>query len=236
MYYDIIFDYKNINYYVEDIIILGINLEEKIIFSDFLNKGYQLDSKGVHLSMSDENPGYVSDDYINNYRNLAQKFVDKQSKKNQIFDLGEKKRGFCFGKSSLDKDSCISYTEDDGVGIWDTPCKYNEECPFYKQNINYPNNRGGCKNGYCEMPAGIERLGYKEYSENKASQAICYNCEKDSVCKGFDCNKCCDQQNDKSLYPNLKSPDYAFHQDYFERTKYLNLFEKNKLSPVKLIL
>ena len=236
VYFDVIFDYKFINYYINDIIILGINLEERLLFSKFLNKDYNLDSKGVHLSLSNDNPSYVTDNYINNYRKTAADFEKSKADEEQNLELNEKKRGYCFGKDSLDKDSCISYTPSGGVGIWDTPCKYNEECPFYKKNINYPNNRGGCKNGFCEMPVGINRLGYKEYNEGRIDNAVCYNCKKTDSCTGFDCNRCCEEQKDTRKYPNLKSPDYAFHQDYFERIKYLDDFEKKDLAPVNIIL
>ena len=37
---------------------------------------------------------------------------------------------------------------------WDKPCLRNEDCPFYKKNMNYPNNFGQCINGFCEMPLG----------------------------------------------------------------------------------
>ena len=32
-----------------------------------------------------------------------------------------------------------------------------------ENNKNYPNNRGGCINGYCEMPINIKSRGYKYY-------------------------------------------------------------------------
>ena len=44
-------------------------------------------------------------------------------------------------------------------------------------------------------------------------------------CSGIECNKCCDVQNDKDLYPNLKSPDYAFTNDTDERNKHSQIDE-----------
>ena len=38
-------------------------------------------------------------------------------------------------------------------------------------------------------------------------------------CVGIDCNLCCEEQKDKTLYPNLLSPDYAFGQDYYIRNE-----------------
>ena len=37
------------------------------------NISYNLDSREVHLSMSNENPAYVTDDYINNIEKIFQK-------------------------------------------------------------------------------------------------------------------------------------------------------------------
>ena len=83
MYFDIIFDNKYIRYYINEMIILGINIEQLLLFGDFLDKDYKLDSSGKHLSLSNENPGYVSDNYINTYRQITADFVkaDVESRK-----------------------------------------------------------------------------------------------------------------------------------------------------------
>ena len=257
MYFDIIFDNKYIIYYINEIIILGINIEQLLLFGDFLDKDYKLDSKGKHLSLSNENPGYVTDNYINTYRQITADFVKtdiETRKKNNNESLDN---GFCFFKDAPDKDTCISYTPEGGVGIWDAPCKYNEECPFYKKNGNYPNSRGGCTNGYCEMPVNVALLGFKEYNEADISRAICYNCEARHGCSGIECSQCCEeqllgtvkkQQNDmtveqqqesvenQKLYANLVTPDYAFSNDYFERIKYMKEFAKKDMAPIKIVV
>jgi hypothetical protein len=234
IYFDIIFDFKNINYYVNDIIILGINIEEYVLFADLLNKDYNYDSKGVHLSLSKENPAYVSDNYINDYRDTVDKFV----KENEI-KYNKKKMehtGYCFFKDAKDKNNCISYTAEDGVGIWDTQCNYDEECPFFKKNSNYPNRRGGCINGFCEMPVNVNLLGYKEFDEGKLDKAICHNCKHTPGCNGIECSQCCEEQKDSDLYPELKSPDYAFPKDFNERLKHADYFEKKNMAPNYLII
>jgi hypothetical protein len=234
VYFDIVFNNKLINYYVNNIIVLGINIEQLIIFADLLDKNYYLDSNEKHLSMSNENPAYVTDKHINEYAKTVTNFVKddvERRKQEQRFQL---ENGYCFFKDSPDKDTCISYTEEGGVGIWDTPCKYNEECPFYKKNMNYPNSRGGCNNGFCEMPVNIKLLGYKEYNESGENAAICYNCENRPGCKGIECSQCCEDQKDISLYPNLSSPDYAFDNDYFERIKNTKYFKKKDMAPINI--
>ena len=43
-------------------------------------------------------------------------------------------------------------------GVWDRPCERNADCPFYQINHDY---KGGCVAGYCEMPVGVKRVGYR---------------------------------------------------------------------------
>lgn len=91
---------------------------------------------------------------------------------------------------------------------WDKPCENNSDCPFYQANKNYPNYRGGCIDGRCEMPIGIEAVSYRLY--DKESSPYCHGC-KDGTNP-----TCCEEQKDKKQYPNLKSPQYAFELDSFE--------------------
>lgn len=120
----------------------------------------------------------------------------------------------CYGDQSIkSKELCESQV--DGLGerktktYWDRPCVQNNECPFYQANKNYRNYRGGCIDGRCEMPIGIQAVSYRLY--DKTSQASCHNCLDVTD------TKCCDEQKDKSKYPTLTGPDYAFELDQFER-------------------
>lgn len=99
-----------------------------------------------------------------------------------------------------------------GKDVWDSRCKTDDDCPFYKANKNYPNTRGGCYNGYCEMPLGVERKGYKQYRTIKT--AFCYNCN------GKKNPNCCEEQVDRLRYPKLKSPDFVFKMDELPRRNY----------------
>ena len=85
---------------------------------------------------------------------------------------------------------------------WDKPCVTNEECPFYKKNMNYPNDFGKCINGFCEMPLGIKRKGYTQIQEN--TKPICHNCPSKNPF-------CCRQT------VNMPTPDYAFNNDRAKR-------------------
>ena len=97
---------------------------------------------------------------------------------------------------------------------------------------NYPNERGGCVNGFCEMPINVKRLGYKKYDEN--SEPFCYNCKKKECDgEGIVCNLCGDKQTENGY---LLSPDYAFPYDYRERVKYSSSFESKDMSPISIIV
>lgn len=135
----------------------------------------------------------------------------------------------CYGRDADNKIDCEKeYEKIDGklkkldiVGIWDKPCITNEECPFYQKNKNYPNNYGKCLgNGYCEIPVGINQLS-PHFFKNK-ERGICYNCKK-----GINC--CKEQENDRTKYPNLNSPDYFFKGNKRDRVKYYNLLTKKNL-------
>lgn len=109
-----------------------------------------------------------------------------------------------------------------GPNIWDKKCEKNEECPFYKANKNYTNNRGGCnkKDGTCEMPLGVLRISFTKYLDLDPYQPFCYQCKNPK-------NKnCCEDQerlvelkkkNPNVAYTFLKSADYAFENDTEER-------------------
>ena len=58
------------------------------------------------------------------------------------------------------------------------------------------------------MPLNIQREGYRFYK----NEPYCYNCNVKN-CIGESCYKCCDEQQNRKKYPNLKSPDYIFKND-----------------------
>jgi hypothetical protein len=59
---------------------------------------------------------------------------------------------------------------------------------------------------------------------------------KNRECSGIECNKCCDIQQNKKIYPDLKSPDFVFSNDQTERERYSKLLELNGLDVNKLIM
>lgn len=104
-----------------------------------------------------------------------------------------------------------------GVGVWDNPCKSNSDCPFYQANTNYPNEFGKCEisTGKCEMPLGIQRIGYKKYS--RRHKPMCYNCNMDMANNNIlSTTQCCDiqEENIKNGKLNAITPDYMFEGDH----------------------
>ena len=88
------------------------------------------------------------------------------------------------------------------VTEWNTQCVQNEECPFYLANQNFPNNDGGCINGYCQFPIGLTRIGYKTYYNviNENNYPRCRGCEDDNI-------YCCQEQGNSDEY---NGPNYIF--------------------------
>ena len=73
--------------------------------------------------------------------------------------------------------------EEDGK-VWDKTCTHDSECPFFQNAAPY---RGGCKNGFCEFPIGVERISFRKFDEN--TKPACEECPDAS---DFEC---CDQQD-----------------------------------------
>ena len=218
---------------INQIDILGINEEENITFSDLkkpkqkyclLNDNNLKENKFFSKYSNKFNTTKLekchNDKLVNN--KLTLDLYKKEFNENEVKDFlkyketmkknGEENKKYkCFLKDGFNESTCKAYSLSKKTsGVYDKPCNYNEECPFYKKNKNYENSRGGCIKGYCEMPLNIKRVGYKVYlSKHKP---FCHNCNKKN-CLGDDCFTCCDEQKDKNKYPNLKSPDYMFTND-----------------------
>jgi len=72
-------------------------------------------------------------------------------------------------------------------GVWDRPCQSDFDCPFH----NLDAGRGGCDSlGYCEMPLGVDRKGFRKYDSN--ARPFCVGCKDpftDPHCCGEDASK-----------------------------------------------
>lgn len=113
-------------------------------------------------------------------------------------------KGLCESEYTID-----GITKKPVPTFWDRRCEKNVECPFYQANKNYSNYYGGCDNGYCSMPVGVDRIAYRLY--DKRTKPLCYGCVEEKI------GDCCEEQKNKKLYPDLESPDLAFPLDQFQR-------------------
>jgi hypothetical protein len=202
------YDFLNRKVTYLNIDIIGINEQEKIKLNNpgSLKGNYcRVDKKyngTVKTCFRDELDNNISlEKFEKNFtENDVKKYLNEK-KKEEIRHKDSLKYK-CFLKQGFNKSTCESYDFKTGnLGVYDKPCVRNEECPFYKKNTNYENTRGGCINGYCEMPVNIERVGYKNYRKSK--KPFCHNCNRKG-CLGDDCFTCCDDQD---------SPDYMFSND-----------------------
>lgn len=102
---------------------------------------------------------------------------------------------------------CISKTDITGEAKdsshWDRPCVKDYECPFFKTNKMYENTRGGCNEGSCEMPLGVERIGFRKFKIDDTSYPICHGCDPSNM------KDCCEKQ----LYRDVAFP-YDLDQRY----------------------
>ncbi len=118
--------------------------------------------------------------------------------------------GLCFGSvavGSKTKEDCEKYN-----GIWDSPVSNGSDCPYYQANKNFPNELGSVNNGgYCNLPRGLQLVGFRNVSTAPSSKALCYSC-KDTESPLLP-GDCCEDQKDPIKYPELKGPDYAFIGD-----------------------
>jgi hypothetical protein len=135
--------------------------------------------------------------------NILRKKIKSILKKDDFFDP----RYECYEHPSYQTQGlCESPYDEIGqyrkpVYKWDRRCETNIECPYYQKNTNYQNYRGGCVDGYCEMPIGMSNNSYR----TGVGIPYCYNCIDPMS------TLCCDEQ---------MHPDYAFELDVYERKAY----------------
>jgi len=81
---------------------------------------------------------------------------------------------------------------------WDRPCVWDDECPFWTVHKK-GGYRGGCDNGYCEMPLNVNRIGYRKYELSEKSFPYCHGCDIHTM------KECCAEK---------QHSEYAFELDF----------------------
>ena len=158
----------------------------------------------------------TSHEYLNEEKR-KELLKEIEIKKQKVKDW--KRRYKCFGtkKWHRTKEEC-----DKNYGKWDKPCSNDYECPFFKKNKNYTNERGRCKSGICDMPLNVQIIGYTKFKDGDDYKPYCHNCRDDfdKLVSSKGMGPCCDEQRDRYLYPKLASPDYAFPGDEGDRKEF----------------
>ena len=254
IYLGMYFKPEQFQIWIDKAYLIGTIPQSEIVFKDL--DSYNFDkSKSFHFSGANKDDESILDkvytqmqDYKKNREMSQSKSYDIEQRNHEL-NNGHK----CFkpnGESfpeAQNSNTCLSMDPMlPKTGVWDKECQKDEDCPFFQANKNYPNTFGGCKSGVCELPVGMNKIGFKHYDKEKP---ICYNCNlkievmtadgysviKERQCSGIECNKCCDIQLNKKIYPNLKSPDFVFPNDQLERAKYSEILSKNQLGLDNLI-
>ena len=122
---------------------------------------------------------------------------------------------------------------DTSEGYWDKPVTNDSECPFYRANKNYPNRLGGVNpnSQRCEMPLGTKTIGYRFISNDPIHKPLCYNCHEGMDGMPGSLGKCCQQQRNVELYPELGgNPDFAYPGDEIERGNNWKLLQQRGLN------
>lgn len=235
---------KNINNYLFDNgeYIPGIKLNETDIeiinITESLNDNFMdlnIQSKPLFDYFEIKNKLFLTDPFITSGKDiqitkeLREKFEKKLLEKSKTLELYS--IGKCFDENNnvlfSDENSIENKTKCEDINTplnaWDTLPFNDYDCPFYKKNTNYPNDFGKLNDNACEMPLNAKLKGYRYYT----NEPLCYNCKTDLVGDNS-LGTCCDKQLNKTEYPNLSSPDYAFDNDKLLRQKYNSIFiEKN---------
>jgi len=155
--------------------------------------------------------------YLTSYNDVTVTTRDQALEKQRRIKAGKLRKQYsCFGVPDSfginTRDECYTFG-----GVWDREVQNDSECPMFQSNLNYENNRGGSRNGYCELPSGLLNKGYRFFETNPEKSApLCYNCKTSLIGQGT-LGRCCTNQKDKRLYPYLKSPDYKFPGDVLDR-------------------
>jgi len=221
-------------YYINKLELIGMIFEDKIPLLKEQNQEQE------DCSMRDSYDCNTLPSITNEYQQIQQRLIRENNLRQN--ELNEQELYQCYGKNSQNKFACESFElineensrfyRKEPLGIWaKSRCTNNEECPYYRANLNYPNNRGGCVNGRCEMPLNVSRIS--PTIADPRTKPFCHNCDRSGTCSGTECLQCCDAQRRNS---SMRSPDYAFNNDFSERMRYASSFRTQNLSPYELRL
>ena len=214
---------------------IGGNATDNYLLSDFFDpkelKQEIINDKYTNKVIFNKNADAIA--------NSVKEYQESFKIKNQYacFNINGSSKDESYVLPYFTKEECESMYDTYGspkpVGIYDYPCKTNEECPFYKLNKNYENDFGKCQaDGKCELPINMEGIGYHYFKPNK--EPVCYNCDSTEFEAYGYLDSCCSEQNNKEKYGFLETPDFAFAGDGQKRQNFYR--EKHCIRDVNSIL
>lgn len=151
------------------------------------------------------NPVFVRD---MNLRGVVMTLDNDAAEISLTDDIGVlKSKEYCFTNSTLLNEAACK-SDYDALGylkrdadVWDRPCEYDNDCPFFMKG-RFQSFRGGCLKGACEMPVDVRRLAFRAW-------------EGKPLCKSrgsFTTDECLNDGTD----------DYVFPGDVFDRHALVN--------------
>lgn len=226
-------DFSDLSIASEDISLKYLGTDNPLTyFTVSPNSSEILDERTWHNYYRTKNTLFLLDPFVTSGKDMRitdslrvkfdQTLKQKEEEQNQL-----SKGGFCFNSTAATattQSECL-----DAGGVWDYPPTDNMECPFYIANQNYTNNYGGIQGQKCELPRNMQIVGYRNYSLNPEYLPLCYNCRNKRIDVGT-LGYCCDEQSNKTVYPQLITPDYAFVGDTENRRRFADVFATRGLS------
>lgn len=204
---------------------IGINATDTVL----LSKGYDKNDIKQEIVNHNFSNSPVMEKNPDAIANQTKKYIESYKLKNQYACFNLNYEPALKNNPYLDyysRESCEAPQDPYGrlkdYGVFDKPCEKDEECPFYKINSNYKNDYGKCINGTCQLPLNMKNIGYRYYKTERSKLPLCYNCASNKFEVSTLLDTCCEKQFDRKLYPFLKSPDYAFENDFLTRKNYFD--------------
>lgn len=169
----------------KDDIIIDINENVKGFYDSSKSIFYPIDDNLLDFKMVKLVNQHIPEE--NGVYKIQNNILIKRDNNKLIEDSQFDARYVCYNEPNTIKGLCKEK--------WDRPCKTNMECPFYQANKTYPNYRGGCIDGHCEFPLGLDKISYRKFDPK--TKPICHSCPVEN-------RNCCD---------SLKVKDYVFPSD-----------------------
>ncbi len=210
-------------------ILLGESVTGEL--ADLKLSHYTADKLGFENFHEIKNTLYLTEPYITSHDENGLNISETQKQKfsqalknKQIEQIVSERKTNCFDiDTGIEIQECGTNTVRDYLPYDSTGC------PFYKENENYSNDFGKLTIKGCELPLNMKRIGYRYYSFDPNNEPLCYNCKTNLIGDGT-LGHCCKNQLDRTEYPYLLSPDYAFLNDQNIRKQQESQFKQKNLN------